>query len=144
MTTGLEDALADFERRDQLFRAEAAAVVDDTTQPYRVVRWVAKQFGLQAGAFSVRRFPAAIAPRHRGFVWKDSRTIYLSSSAGRRTEIHEALHLLRPDLNEAEVCALVDELDAEADVVPTPPQHPAADDVTTTVEEKADATDWVY
>lgn len=133
MTSALDDALADFERRDQLFRAEAAAVVDESTRPYRVVQWVAKRFDLDAGAFSVKRYPAALAPRLRGFVWKGGQTVYLASDAGRSSEIHEACHLLRPDLGEAEIRALTAQLDAEADE----PVYPA------TVEKEM-SIDYVY
>jgi hypothetical protein len=129
----LDDALALFERRAELFRAEAAAVVDTTLRPYRIIEYLAKRFNVSAGAFAVKRYPAALAPRLRGFVWKDSRTIYLASDADRRTEIHEALHFLQPDLDEAEVRRLTAQLDAEADE----PVYPA------TVQ-KEPAIDYVY
>jgi hypothetical protein len=131
--SAIDDGLALFKFRAQFFAAEAAAVLDDSTRPLRVYKWVAAKFGLPARAISVKRYPASAAPGLNGFIWRGQPTLYLSTSAGLRTEIHECLHLLT-DLPEVEIRALASRLAAEANepVIPT------------TREETIDVVDWVY
>jgi hypothetical protein len=139
----LDDALALFERRDQLFRAEAMAVPDETLRPRRIIEYLAKRLNIAAGAFAVKRFPAAVAPRYRGFIWKDgSRTIYLSTAADRLTEVHEGLHLLT-NLPEAKVRELAEQIDRELDEPAYPGACTRSSPTGSTIEKEA-TVDWVY
>jgi hypothetical protein len=121
-TDELDAAIRQHEQRDRLFRATEAAVEDEGLGAARIVRWVAKRLGVEAGRFEVKRYPASAAPGVNGFVWRGSRTIYLKNRAGSATAVHEAIHLFRPDLTEAEVRALATELFEEGTRLAEPEQ----------------------
>lgn len=102
----LDAALRQHEQRESIWRAESAAEPDPGLQSYRVLKFLTEHYGMKLGDVRVMRYPDAAAPGVNGFHFKGSSLIYLASSSGLRTALHEGLHLLRPALCEATVLKL--------------------------------------
>jgi hypothetical protein len=112
--TDLEREFRECELRQRWLDAEANARPDETVLARRTLKWLAAKLDVPLPAdLQIKRYRSDARPGVNGFVWRGDHTIYLAHDAGRRTVIHEGVHVLRPDFSETQVRALAAKYAAE-------------------------------